>query len=74
VFYPFGAFFTNMLSIQNMNKVLLRAVSFSAILNFVLVVPCVYYFSVEGLAYLSFITQVFIFFYKGISIIIDLKK
>jgi PST family polysaccharide transporter len=74
IFYPFGAFFTNMLAIQNMNKVLLRAVTFSAILNFILVVPCVYYYSVEGLAYLSFVTQLFIFLYKGISIVTNLKR
>jgi len=74
ILYPFGAFFTNMLAIQNMNKVLLRAVTYSAIMNLVLVVPVIYYFSVTGLAWLSFATQMLIFFYKGLSIVADLKK
>lgn len=74
ILYPFGAFFTNMLAIQNMNKVLLRAVTYSAIMNFIFVVPVVYYFSILGLAYLSFATQLLIFLYKGLSIVSDLKK
>ncbi|WP_343672668.1 oligosaccharide flippase family protein [Chitinophaga sp.] len=74
ILYPFGAFFTNMLAIQNMNKVLLRAVTYSAVMNLVLVVPVIYYFSVTGLAWLSFATQLLIFLYKGLSIVADLKK
>ena len=74
VLYPFGGLFTNMLAIQDMNKVLLRAVSLSALINFILVIPVIYFYSIEGLAYLSFITQLFIFTYKGICIIKNLNQ
>ena len=64
-FFPFGAFFTYLLVIQNQKKQLFKIVITIVGINLLLIFPLIYYFDIIGISITTLIVTILVAFLKG---------